>query len=98
MVVLPIDDVGDALDVAAETRKPERVEVALSARGVDRIVYGVVGDRRRDGARNDAVQRAGTGDAAELHLGEQQLGRIVKRRNVGARQTVLQPDSSEGQL
>src|SRR6266481_3296486 len=93
MVVLPIDDVGDALDVAAETRKPERVEVALSARGVDRIVHGVVGDRRRDGARNDAVQRAGTGDAAELHLGEQELRSIVESGDVRARESILQADS-----
>src|SRR6266436_5760324 len=98
MVVLPIENVADALDVAAEPGKSERIKVALSTGGIDRIVDGVIGDRGSDGARNDSIQRAGTGDAAELHLGEQQLGSIVKCRNVGARQAVLQANARERKL
>src|SRR5437879_7372217 len=90
MVVLPIHNIGDALDVAAEPGKSKRIKVALAAGGIDGIVDGVVGDGGSDGAGDDSVQRAGTSDAAELHLGEQQLGGIVKRGDVGARQSVLQ--------
>src|SRR5256885_7331975 len=98
MVVLPINNIGDALDVAAEPGKSKRIKVALAAGGIDGIVDGVIGDRRSDGAGDDSVQRAGTGDAAELHLGEQQLGGIVKRGNVGARQSVLQANAGEREL
>src|SRR5216683_2927184 len=82
MVILPIDNVADALDVPAEPRKAERIEVALSAGRIDRIVDGVIGNRGGDGARNDSVQRAGAGDTAKLHLGKQQLGSIVECGNV----------------
>src|SRR5437660_11640875 len=88
MVVLPIHNIGDALDVAAEPGKSKRIKVALSAGGIDGIVDGVVGNGGSDGAGDDSVQRAGTSDAAELHLGEQQLGGIVKRGDVGARQFI----------
>ena len=89
MVILPIDHIGDALDVAAEPGKSERIEVALPAGGIDGVVDGVIGDRGSDGARNDSVQRARTGDAAELHLGKQELRCIVKSCNVGPRQSIL---------
>ena len=97
MVVLPIKNVGDAIDVAAEraTGERERIVVALASRGIYWIVDGVIADRGHDGARNDSVQRARTGDAAELHLGEQQLRCIVKSGNVRACQSILQPDSGE---
>src|SRR5437667_4542517 len=98
MVVLPIHNIGDALDVAAEARKPQGIKVALSTGGIDGIVDGVVGNGGSDGAGDDSVQRAGTGDAAELHLGEQQLGGVVERGYVGARQSVLQADAGEREL
>src|SRR5438045_1079402 len=98
MVVLPIDNIGDALDVAAEPGKSKRIKVALAAGGIDGIVDGVVGDGGSDGAGDDSVQRAGTGDAAELHLGEQELGGVVERGDVGARQSVLQANAGEGEL
>src|SRR5256884_4026550 len=81
MVVLPIKNVGDAIDVAAEraTGERERIVVALASRGIYWIVDGVIADRGHDGARNDSVQRARTGDAAELHLGKQQFGRIDRK-------------------
>src|SRR5204863_3146316 len=90
MVVLPINNIGDALDVAAEPGKSKRIKVALAAGGMDGIVAGVVGAGGSDAAGDDSVQRAGTGDAAELHLGEQELGGVVERAGVGARQSVLQ--------
>src|SRR5204863_9651670 len=98
MVVLPINNIGDALDVAAEPGKSKRIKVALAAGGIDGIVDGVVGDGGSDGAGDDSVQRAGTGDAAELHLGEQELGGVVERGDVGARQSVLQANAGEGEL
>src|SRR2546430_8550238 len=98
MVVLPINIIGDALNVAAEPGKSKRIKVALSAGGIDGIVDGVIGDRGSDGAGDDSVQRAGTGDAAELHLGKQQLRGVVKRGNVGARQSILQADAGEREL
>src|SRR5205823_4998117 len=58
----------------------------------------VIGDRGSDGAGDDSVQGAGTGDAAELHLGEQELGGVVKCRDVGARQSVLQANAGEREL
>src|SRR5438876_7838550 len=98
MVVLPINNIGYALDVAAEPGKSKRIKVALAAGGIDGLVGGVVGNGGSDGAGDDSVQRAGTGDAAELHLGEQQLGGIVERGYVGARQSVLQADAGEREL
>src|SRR5260370_41998297 len=95
MVVLPVDHVADALDVAAQPRKAKRIKVAFPPGGINRIVDRVIGDRGSDGARNDSVQRAGAGDAAELQLGEQQLGSIVESRNVCAPQPILQPDTCE---
>src|SRR6266704_4322179 len=50
MVVLPINDISDAFDVAPEPRKSKRIEVALSAGRIDRIVDSVIGDRGGDGA------------------------------------------------
>src|SRR5260370_42563378 len=52
-------------------------------------------DRGGDGARNDSFQCAVTGYAAELHLGKQQFGRIVKGSNVGACEAVIQRDAGE---
>src|SRR2546430_290954 len=98
MVVLPIHNIGDALDVAAEARKPEGIKVALSTGGIDGIVDGVVCDGGSDGAGDDSVQRARTGDAAELHLSEQQLGGVVECGDVGAREPILQANASEGKL
>src|SRR5260370_32283236 len=98
MVVLPIKNVADALDVAAQPRKTHRIKVAFPPGGINWIVDRVIGDRRRDGTRNDSIQCAGTGNAAELNLGEEQLGSVVEGGNVGARQPVLQPDASEGEF
>src|SRR5437016_8820433 len=58
MVVLPIHNIGDALNVAAEPGKSERIKVALAPGGIDGIVDGVIGDRGSDGAGDDSVQRA----------------------------------------
>src|SRR5260370_2872377 len=98
MVVLPIKNVADALDVAAQPRKTHRIKVAFSPGGINWIVDRVIGDRGRDGTRNDSIQCAGTGNAAELNLGEQQLGSVVEGGDVGARQPILQPDAGEGEL
>src|SRR5438876_5931783 len=98
MVVLPIHNIGDALDVAAEARKPQGIKVALSTGGIDGIVDGVVCDGGSDGAGDESVQRARTGDAAELHLSEQQLGGVVECGDVGAREPILQANASEGKL
>src|SRR5260370_11028006 len=97
MVQLPIKDVGDALDIAAERTAGERrrIEVALPASGVNGMVDGVIGNRGCDGAGDDSVERAGTGDAAELQLREQQLGGFVEGRDIRARETVLKANSRE---
>src|SRR5229473_900113 len=96
MVVLPIENIADGLDVAAESREAHRIKVAFSPGGINRIVDGVIGDRGGEGARNDSVQRAGAGNAAELQLGEQQPGGVVEGGDVRARQPILQPDAREG--
>src|SRR6266404_1958003 len=87
----------DAIDFAAEraTRESERIVVALAPRGIYWIVDGVIADRGGDGARNNSVQRARTGDAAELHLGKQQFGRIVKGGDVGPCEAVIQRGAGE---
>src|SRR5204862_6218241 len=90
MVVLPINNIGDALDVAAEPGKSKRIKVALAAGGSDGFVDGVIGDRGSDGAGDDSVQRDGTGEAAELPRGERQLGGSMTRGNVGGGPAALQ--------
>src|SRR5712664_1060723 len=98
MEVLPIENVADALDVAAETRKPERIEIAFTAGGIHRIVDGVIGNCRRDGAGDNSIERAGTGNAAELQLGEQELGSVVEGSDVGAGQAVIERYTGEGEF
>src|SRR6267378_4203424 len=95
-----IENVGNALDVAAEraTRESERIVVALAAGGIHRIVDGVIRNCRGDGAGDDSIERAGTGNAAELQLGEQQFGSIVEGGNVGPRQAVIQRNAGEGEF
>src|SRR5712664_161240 len=98
MEVLPIENIADALDVAAEPRKSHRIEIALAAGGIHRIVDGVVRNCRRDGAGDDSIERAGTGNAAELQLGEQQPGSIVESSNVGTSEAVIQRHACEGEF
>src|SRR6266852_5830350 len=73
MVVLPIKNIGNALDVAAQraSRKRQRIVIAFPACRIDRIVHRVIRNRRRDRAGDDSVQRARARDAAELQLREQ---------------------------
>ncbi len=70
MEILDVEDVGDCFYVAAEwpAGEGEGIVKALTLGCVDRIIDGVVSDRRRDAARDDAVQRARPGDGAELQL------------------------------
>ena len=73
MEILPIKNVGDALDVAAQraARKRQRIVIALPACGIYRMVHRVIGNCRGDRAGDDSVQRARACDAPELQLREQ---------------------------
>src|SRR4029077_16524559 len=64
--ILHVEHVGYRLDVAAESGHRQRIEEALPVRRIDWIVDRVIRDRRRNGARDDAVQCAGTSQAPEL--------------------------------
>ena len=66
MEVLHVDNIGNAVDVPAEPGKPHRIVKALPMGCVDRIINSVIRNRRRDGAGDDAVQRARSGQAPEL--------------------------------
>ena len=77
----PIENIGDAVDVAAQraARNTKTIKVTFAGSGILRIIYGVVGNAGRDGAGDDAVERAGPGNAAELKLFEQNRGGLVER-------------------
>src|SRR5215470_8300916 len=98
MEILHVDDVGNGFDVAAETGKTNRIVKALAARGIDRIIHGVVGDGRRDGAGDDAVQGTGAGQAAELQGFKQERRGGIERLDVRTGQTVVQPEARERKL
>ncbi len=66
MEVLHVHDIGDRVDVAAQPGKSNRVIKTPAMGCVDRAVGAVVADRGRDGAGDDAVQRARSGQAPEL--------------------------------
>src|SRR5262249_388463 len=60
LIFLPVEDVGDGVDVTAERAAGERklVQVALAGSGIHGVVDGVVADARRERARQDAVEGA----------------------------------------
>ena len=70
MEILGVENVGDRFYVAAQgpARKREGIEDALAFGRVDRIIDSVVADRGRNAARYNPVQRARTGNGAELQL------------------------------
>src|SRR5712692_164123 len=96
MEVLHVDNVSNAVDVAAEPGQPNRIVKALPMGCVDGVINGVIGDRRRNGAGDDAVQRARSGQAPELQGFKQQRGCQIERLDTCARQTVVQPKAREG--
>src|SRR5207245_10844930 len=67
--VFRFKNVGDGVDVAAQRPplKAQRVEQALAAGGVNRVIHGVVGDRRRDSARTNPAECRWPGEATELN-------------------------------
>src|SRR5262249_17891506 len=100
LIFLPVEDVGDGVDVTAERAAGERklVQVALAGSGIHGVVDGVVADARRERARQDAVEGARAGNAAELQLLEEQLRGVVKGFDVGTGEAVGQTNASEGKL
>src|SRR4029077_2491384 len=50
MEIFHVEDIGNAVDVAAKSGHPDRIEETLAACGIDRMVDGVIGNRRSDGA------------------------------------------------
>src|SRR6266852_6365864 len=62
------------------------------------IVDRVVGNSWSEGTGNDALQRAGTGNAAELNVLEQEAGGIIKGGDAGARKPVSEAQTSEREL
>ena len=94
----PLENVGDAVYVAAQraARNTKAIKVTFAGGGILRIVYGVVGNARRNGAGHDAVESAGPGNAAELKLFEQNRGSLVEGGDVGAGKAIGQGNASEG--
>src|SRR5882672_5636090 len=62
------------------------------------IVDRVVGNGGSECAGNDALQRTGTGNAAELNVLKQEARSIIKGRDAGARESVREPQTSERKL
>src|SRR5712675_989021 len=62
------------------------------------IVDRVVGNGGSKGARNDALQRAGAGNTAELNVLEQEAGGVIKGGDAGARKSVREAQASEREL
>jgi len=52
------------------------------------IVDRVVGNGGSEGTGNDALQRAGAGNTAELDVLEQEAGGVIKGGDAGARKSV----------
>src|SRR6266853_1602257 len=85
----------DGLEGVPDDRNPV-LDVSIALRVATRESDGIAEHRHTDGPLGglaDSVQRAGTGDAAELHLGEQELRSIVESGDVRARESILQADS-----
>jgi len=59
------------------------------------IVDRVVGNGGSQGAGNDALQRAGAGNTAELDVLEQETGSVIKGGDAGARKSVREAQASE---
>src|SRR5882762_1157864 len=59
------------------------------------IVDRVVGNGGSEGAGNDALQRAGTGNTAELDVLEQEAGSVIKGSDAGARKSVREAQARE---
>ena len=83
--------------VAADRPAGERkgIKVAFALGRLLRIVDGVVGNRRRDGAGYDAIQGAGPGKAAVLNGLKEQFRSVIECRDVGARESIRQPEAHE---
>src|SRR5579885_620146 len=98
--VFPLENVGDGIDVAPQgtTLESERIVVALAVGGIDGIVHGVVGERGRQRARNDSIQRARSGDAPVLQLREEQRGGLVECRDVRAGVPIGDAEPREGEF
>src|SRR5882762_28865 len=62
------------------------------------IVDRVVGNGGSEGAGNDALQRAGAGNTAELDVLEQEAGGVIKGGDAGARKSVREAQASEREL
>src|ERR1019366_5167979 len=74
--------------IAAQPFHAERIEVALSVRGIDRIVDRVKGEGRCDLARMDSVQRRGSRQATKLECLKEHLRRVGCTGYVCVRKTV----------
>src|SRR5258706_9617755 len=72
--LLVLDDRTHGVNRAAEPGELASDENALAMVGLVRRVERVHGETGDDLAGNNAVQRVGTADAAEIDIGEQNLG------------------------
>src|SRR6266851_2940913 len=100
MEILPVEDVGNGVDVAAQRTagKAQGIEIAFSGVLIGGIVDGVVGDGRSNRAGDNPTERAGTGNAAELNVLEQEAGSIVEGRDGCAREPIGKTDPGERKL
>ena len=96
--ILRVEYIGDGFDIAAEPRQAHRIEKAFAVGRINGVVDAVIRNRRRDGAREDAVQRVGAAQTGVLQRFEKQRGRGVEGFDVGAGQTVIQPNARERKL
>src|SRR5260370_41748827 len=100
MEILPVENVGDGVGVAAQRGpgKAQGVEIAFSGVLIGGIVDGVVGDGRTNRAGDDPTEGAGTGNAAELNVFEEEAGSIVEGRDGCAREPIGKTDPGERKL
>ena len=98
MKILPVKNVADAVDVAAEgtTGETQGIKIAFPGMFVGGIVDRIVGNSGGDSAGDDALEGAGTRDATELNVFEKETRRVVERSNAGAREPIGDAYPGEG--
>ena len=93
MEVLHVKYVADSLHIAADTGYRQGIIETFAACRIDWVVNRTVSDRGGNGAGYDAVERAGTREAAKLNGLEQQRRGGVERLDVFASKTLLKPEA-----
>src|SRR5205807_1962734 len=86
----------DEAYIAANSRNLRAYDQAFSPGGADRTVNRAESVAGSDGAGDNAVERVGPGDAAEIDGLEKCLGSIAEHRQAGVIQSVADADALKG--